>query len=84
MLGDIDEDLNAAGTSLVFAELKSPVRAKLARYQLIGTLDPVHFFPTLGAAVAAYRSEFGADWRPPAPTGVTVPEAPGSAPPAAP
>ena len=83
MLGDLDEELNAAGTSLVFAELKSPVRAKLARYQLIGTLDPVHFFPTLGAAVAAYRSEFGVDWRPPAPTGVTVPEAPGSAPPTA-
>ena len=84
MLGDLDEELNAAGTSLVFAELKSPVRAKLARYQLIGTLDPAHFFATLGAAVEAYRSEFGADWRPAAPSGVTVPDAPGSAPPTAP
>jgi MFS superfamily sulfate permease-like transporter len=84
MLGDLDEELNATGTSLVFAELKSPVHAKLVRYQLIGTLDPVHFFSTLGAAVEAYRSEFGADWRPPAPSAVTVPEAPGSEPPAAP
>ena len=39
---------------------------------------------TLDAAVEAYRSEFGADWRPAAPSGVTVPDAPGSAPPAAP
>ena len=84
MLDDLDEELNAAGTSLVFAELKDPVRAKIERYELIGHLDPDHFFPTLGAAVEAYRSESGADWRPAAPSGVTVPDAPGSAPPAAP
>src|SRR4029079_13528475 len=84
MLGDLDEELNAAGTSLVFAELKSPVRAKLGRYQLIGTLDPVHFFPTLGAAVAAYRREFGVDWRPPGPPGRPGPGGPGSAAPPAP
>ena len=47
MLVDLDEELNAAGTSLVFAELKDPVRAKLERYELIGPLDPDHFFPTL-------------------------------------
>ena len=46
MLADLDEELNAAGTSLVFAELKDPVRAKLERYELIGPLDPDHFFPT--------------------------------------
>ena len=49
MLADLDEELNAAGTSLVFAELKDPVRAKLERYELIGPLDPDHFFPTLDA-----------------------------------
>ena len=47
MLVDLDEELNAAGTSLVFAELKSPVRAKLECYEMIGPLDPDHFFPTL-------------------------------------
>ena len=59
---DLDEELNAAGTSLVFAELKDPVRAKLERYELIGPLDPDHFFPTLDAAVDAYRAKTGAGW----------------------
>ncbi len=45
MLADLDEELNGNGTSLVFAELKAPVRAKLERYELIGPLDPDHFFP---------------------------------------
>ena len=65
MLADLDEELNAAGTSLVFAELKDPVRAKLERYELIGPLDPDHFFPTLDAAVDAFRDEqSGAEWVP--------------------
>ncbi len=36
MLLELDTELNAAGTFLVFAELKEPVRAKLERYELIG------------------------------------------------
>ena len=68
MLTDLDEELNAAGTSLVFAELKDPVRAKLERYRLIGPLDPDHFFPTLDAAVDAFREQAGIDWEPPLPT----------------
>jgi high affinity sulfate transporter 1 len=68
MLVDLDEELNAAGTSLVFAELKDPVREKLERYQLIGPLDPDHFFPTLDAALDRFRRETGADWAPGAPT----------------
>jgi high affinity sulfate transporter 1 len=66
MLVDLDEELNAVGTSLVFAELKDPVRRKLERYQLIGPLDPDHFFPTLDAAIGRFRRETGADWTPPA------------------
>jgi high affinity sulfate transporter 1 len=62
ILADLDEELNAAGTSLVFAELKDPVRTKLERYELIGPLDPHHFFPTLDAAVDAFRQQTGADW----------------------
>ena len=64
MLADLDEELNGNGTSLVFAELKDPVRAKLERYELIGPLDPDHFFPTLDAAVEAFRERTGADWMP--------------------
>ncbi len=62
MLADLDDELNAAGTFLVFAELKDPVRAKLERYELIGPLDPGHFFPTIDSAVDAFRRETGADW----------------------
>jgi high affinity sulfate transporter 1 len=64
MLADLDEELNAKGTSLVFAELKDPVRAKLERYELIGPLDPKHFFPTIDAAVEAFGRKTGADWAP--------------------
>jgi high affinity sulfate transporter 1 len=64
MLEDLDEGLNAQGISLVFAELKDPVRQKIERYELTRTIDPTHFFPTLGAAVAAFRERFGADWVP--------------------
>jgi high affinity sulfate transporter 1 len=62
LLEGLDEDLNAGGTSLVFAELKDPVRRKIERYHLTRTLDPAHFFPTLDDAVAAYRAQTGADW----------------------
>lgn len=62
MLLELDEELNAAGTSLVFAELKDPVRDKLERYELIGPLDPDHFFPTLDAALDHFRRDTGADW----------------------
>ena len=65
MLKDLDEELNAEGTSLVFAELKDPVRHKLERYELVGPLDPAHFFPTLEAAVDAFREQTGADWEQP-------------------
>ena len=54
MLEDLDQELNARGIALVFAELKEPVRAKLERYELIGPLDPAHFYPTIDSAIAAY------------------------------
>ncbi|HET6866484.1 MAG TPA: sulfate permease [Solirubrobacteraceae bacterium] len=64
MLADLDEELNADGISLIFAELKDPVRAKLERYQLIGPLDPSHFFPTLEAALDHFREGHGSEWTP--------------------
>jgi high affinity sulfate transporter 1 len=65
MLADLDEELNADGTSLVFAELKDPVRAKLERYELIGPLNPAHFFPTVDAALESFRERTGAEWTSP-------------------
>jgi high affinity sulfate transporter 1 len=68
MLADLDEWLNERGVSLVFAEMKDPVREKIERYELTRTIDPAHFFPTLDDAVARYREETGASWeRPEAP-----------------
>jgi MFS superfamily sulfate permease-like transporter len=62
MLEELDEALNAQHTSLVFAELKDPVRRKIERYGLTRTIDPRHFYPTIESAVAAFRQETGADW----------------------
>jgi high affinity sulfate transporter 1 len=64
MLHDLDIALDDRGVQLVFAELKDPVREKLVRYGLTRTVDRAHFFPTIGAAVAAYRASTGLDWRP--------------------
>jgi high affinity sulfate transporter 1 len=66
MLEDLDEELEAKGISLVFAEMKDPVRAKVERYGLTRQIDPERFFPTLTAAIRAFRHETGADWTPPA------------------
>jgi high affinity sulfate transporter 1 len=62
MLEDLDEDLNSQGISLVFAEMKDPVRLKIEAYGLTRTIDPAHFFPTLESALSAFQSETGADW----------------------
>jgi high affinity sulfate transporter 1 len=62
VLEDLDETLNSQGISLVFAELKDPVRHKIERYGLTRTIDPRHFFPTIEAAVTAFRQETGAEW----------------------
>jgi high affinity sulfate transporter 1 len=67
VLEDLDEELNSRGISLVFAELKDPVRRKIERYGLTRTIEPRHFFPTVGAAVKAFRQETGTEW--PAVTG---------------
>ena len=34
----------------------------MERYELADTIEPGHFFPTVGAAVAAFRDETGAHW----------------------
>src|SRR5262249_4327537 len=62
VLEDLDEALNDQGISLVFAELKDPVRRKIERYGLTRTINPDHSFPTVGAAVRAFREKPGPDW----------------------
>ena len=36
-------------------------------HELLGTLNPDHFFPTLDAALDAFRAETGAEWQAPVP-----------------
>jgi high affinity sulfate transporter 1 len=62
VLEELDEALNAKGISLVFAELKDPVREKIQRYGLTRTIDPRHFFPTIDSAIAAFRLQAGGEW----------------------
>ena len=62
MLKDLDEELNTVGVSLVFAEMKDPVRDKIERYALTRTINPEHFFPTIDAAVAAFRQRTNTSW----------------------
>ncbi|MGW5861472.1 SulP family inorganic anion transporter [Streptomyces sp. NPDC055239] len=68
---DVLEELEAAlldlGVDLVFAELKDPVRRKVERYGLGHTFDARRFYPTVEAAVEAFRADSGADWGPGAP-----------------
>jgi high affinity sulfate transporter 1 len=65
MLEDLDEELNDRGISLAFAEMKDPVRRKIERYELTRTIDPNHFFPTMDAAIDAFREHTGATWATP-------------------
>src|SRR3954447_1636434 len=68
MLQELDAWLNERGVSLIFAEMKDPVREKIRRYELTRTIDPAHFFPTLDEAVEQYVRETGATWQGPEPT----------------
>jgi high affinity sulfate transporter 1 len=62
ILEELDQELNSSGISMVFAELKDPVRGKIERYELTRTINPRHFFPTIESAVAAFQQETGAEW----------------------
>jgi high affinity sulfate transporter 1 len=65
MLQELDVWLNERGVSLVFAEMKDPVREKIERYDLTRTVDSAHFFRTLDEAVAEYARQTGATWQSP-------------------
>ncbi len=60
ILRALDEELNAVGIHLAFAELQSGVRDSIVRYGLLETIDQGHFYRTIEEAVDAFRSDFGA------------------------
>ncbi len=57
MLRDLDLELNARGIHFVFAGMKDPVRARVRAYDLEREIPPESFYPTVHAAVKAYRSQ---------------------------
>jgi len=63
MLEDLDDDLDRAGTRLVFAELQDAVRAKVGSYG-IPTLSGDRFYPTIRTAVEAYATAHAVSWVP--------------------
>ena len=65
------DDFARRGIDLVFAELKGPVKDRLARYGLAAKIGEKGFPPTLGTAIDAYLQDSGVVWvdwedRPPA------------------
>ncbi len=56
MLEQLDNELNAAGIHMAFAELRSRLQQLTLRYGLMETLDSEHFYPTLEAAIEDIRS----------------------------
>jgi MFS superfamily sulfate permease-like transporter len=62
MLRTLDEELNADGVHLAFAELRGRLQDLTLRYGLFESLDRDHFYPSLDAALEGIRAE------PPRPT----------------
>lgn len=58
----LNDELDAIGIELAFAELKDPVRDRLRRYGIEKAIGGHRFFPTIGVAVTTYLRETGVDW----------------------
>jgi high affinity sulfate transporter 1 len=56
MLEDLVMDLDQQGVTLVFAEMKGPVKEKARQFGLGARIPDDRFFPTLGTAVKAWRA----------------------------
>ena len=61
-LAELHQALHEAGTELVLAELKDPVKDKLKRFGLYAKIGEELFFPTIGAAVSTYLETYPVDW----------------------
>ena len=46
----------------MFAELKGPVKDRLARYGFGARFEPGDFYPTIGTVVSDYVTSTGTDW----------------------
>lgn len=57
----LDDELAQQGISLVFAEMKGPVKDRLTRFGAAARFTPDHFYPTVHTAVRSYKKEMGID-----------------------
>ena len=57
----LDDELAKRGISLVFAEMKGPIKDRLIRFGVSSRFGPDHFFPTVTNAVRSYKRIFGLD-----------------------
>lgn len=56
MLKLLDDELNAKGIHVAFAEMRGRLQDLTLRYGLLDTLDRNHFYPTLDAALSGIRA----------------------------
>ncbi len=56
MLEQLDNQLNATGVHMAFAEMRSRLQDLTLRYGLLETLDREHFYPTLESALEEIQS----------------------------
>ena len=57
-LVELDDELDRLGISLVFAEMKGPVKDRLIRFGVSSRFGPGHFFPTVSDAVRSYKRDY--------------------------
>ncbi len=57
MLEQLDNELNAAGVHMAFAEMRARLQNLTLRYGLFETLDRDHFYPTIDTAIAAIQAD---------------------------
>lgn len=60
-LVQLDDELAKQGISLVFAEMKGPVKDRLTRFGAAARFTSDHFYPTIHNAVRSYRKVAGMD-----------------------
>lgn len=57
----LDDELAKRGISLVFAEMKGPIKDRLIQFGVSSRFGPDHFFPTVTNAVRNYKSTLDLD-----------------------
>ncbi len=62
MIQELDYELAQRGVDLAFAEMKDPVKDRLARYGLQRRIGREFFFPTIGVAVKAFLERNDVSW----------------------